>query len=572
MNTHLSEASVNSLLTLVKGANTSRSYDDKINILTKAGVLPGAGGVYKVPSAVPTISLTPKTIQDNTIYSGTLSTSTLQSPSLSSTIPTHYGIVFSINNNNQIVSNKPITYSMCAGSFTILVNGTDNGAIIDQTFTITVLPPITLTPTTIQDNTVYSGTLSTSSLQNVILSTSLSVVVFSFQNNNQIVSSIPISYSMLSEYDGLFTITIQAIDNGAIINQTFPITVLRPNNLEDVALTPSDIANIELLIRLNAVLKSIKQQLPTQNLTLEYFMEQVKTLVNDKPVSKIFKELLLKEAHARDLSSETLVYSRAVAYAINTGLSQLLDFLFALQSNSVRVGDELITVGDVLTTFERFTGGILWDLIKQGPNYLSTILDGTYNFIVYPQSTTQPSILTGTAVITSQKNRYTGTLVQKLINNKIVGTPPITALQTLDASYNSRQIDTSGSSSTGKYTVAGNTATITSNGYSKASGAFVETVTTITTYPAGFFVNNSIINLDNNSYTPISLTIYTRQLTSAELAWLVSGAFDDADISGDEFISREKAEQILKTRMDTIYSTLQTIYSTIQTIYSTIQG
>jgi hypothetical protein len=173
----------------------------------------------------------------------------------------------------------------------------------------------------------------------------------------------------------------------------------------------------------------------------------------------------------------------------------------------------------------------------EGPNYLSTIPDGNYSFTFYPQSGAGAGNLTGTAVINSQKEIYSGILVQKLINSKIAGTPPINVLQTLDASFSSRQIDTSGSSYNGKYTVVGNTATITSNGYSKEAGAFVETVTTITTYPAGFFVNNSIVNPDNNSYTPISLTIYTRQLTSAEKEKLTHQLIGLADIDGNKKLS-----------------------------------
>ena len=171
-------------------------------------------------------------------------------------------------------------------------------------------------------------------------------------------------------------------------------------------------------------------------------------------------------------------------------------------------------------------------LINEGPAYLSTIPDGTYSFTVNQANTTQPVILTGTAVITSQYDRYTKRLEQKLINNTIVGAVPITALQTLDASYNSIQVDTSGSSYNGKYTVTGNTGTITSNGYSKAAGAFVETVTTIISSIFSVYVINNIINPDK-SQTTISLTIYTRQLTSAEIQKTIDDAFTVADTDSD---------------------------------------
>ena len=189
-------------------------------------------------------------------------------------------------------------------------------------------------------------------------------------------------------------------------------------------------------------------------------------------------------------------------------------------------------------------GGKVEDIINEGPNYLSTIPDGTYNFTVNQVNTTQPDIITGTAVITSQKDRYTGRLEQKLINNTIIGAVPITALQTLDAYYNSIQVDTSGSSYNGKYTVTGNTATITSNGYSQAAGEFVETVTTIisTIFSFSFYVINSIINPDK-SQTIISLTIYTRQLKSAEVQKAIQDAFDVADGDGDGLITVGEAKK-----------------------------
>ena len=182
------------------------------------------------------------------------------------------------------------------------------------------------------------------------------------------------------------------------------------------------------------------------------------------------------------------------------------------------------------------------DIINEGPNYLSTISDGTYSFTVNQVNTTQPDIITGTAVITSQKDRYTGRLEQKLINNTIIGAVPITALQTLDAYYNSIQVDTSGSSYNGKYTVTGNTATITSNGYSQAAGEFVETVTTIISsiFSFSFYVINSIINPDK-SQTIISLTIYTRQLKSAEITQAIADAFKVVDTDGDGFLTRGQA-------------------------------
>jgi hypothetical protein len=230
-------------------------------------------------------------------------------------------------------------------------------------------------------------------------------------------------------------------------------------------------------------------------------------------------------------------YAAAFQQAARNGFIRELRTLWAF-TNSTNPDPTLLA--ELLLLFALFLDLFLItvaELIMEGPNYLSTIPDGNYSFTFYPQSGAGAGNLTGTAVINSQKEIYSGILVQKLINSKIAGTPPINVLQTLDASFSSRQIDTSGSSYNGKYTVVGNTATITSNGYSKEAGAFVETVTTITTYPAGFFVNNSIVNPDNNSYTPISLTIYTRQLTSAEKEKLTHQLIGLADIDGNKKLS-----------------------------------
>ena len=70
-----------------------------------------------------------------------------------------------------------------------------------------------------------------------------------------------------------------------------------------------------------------------------------------------------------------------------------------------------------LTLFSELLAIAIETLIMEGPNYLSTIPDGTYSFTVYPQSTTQQGILTGTAVVSSQKDIYPGIVVQKLINS-----------------------------------------------------------------------------------------------------------------------------------------------------------
>jgi hypothetical protein len=243
----------------------------------------------------------------------------------------------------------------------------------------------------------------------------------------------------------------------------------------------------------------------------------------------------------RKLGPTATGYWAALQQTINVGFLRELRTLFAYTQST---NPDAKIKADILEFFAALPEILMItvdELIMEGPNYLSTIPDGTYNFTAYPQSGAGAGILTGTAVINSQKEIYSGILVQKLINSKIAGTPPITVLQTLDASFSSRQIDTSGSSYNGKYTVVGNTATITSNGYSKEAGAFVETVTTITTYPAGFFVNNSIVNPDN-SYTPISLIFYTRQLTSAEKEYLTAQLIGFADQDGNKKLSLDEVK------------------------------
>ena len=244
-------------------------------------------------------------------------------------------------------------------------------------------------------------------------------------------------------------------------------------------------------------------------------------------------------AMALDGADTTRPYTGVLAQARARGLGWQLTTLMAYQVDPTADPVLQEKIKDLVLSFAD-SGIRVDDIIKQGPAYLSTIPDGTYSFTVNPANTTQPVILTGTAVITSQYDNYTKRLEQKLINNNIAGTPSITALQTLDAYYNSRQVDTSGSSSTGKYTVTGNTATITSYGYSQAAGAFVHTETIIITFPAVFYVINNIINPDKST-TTISLTIYTRQLTSAELVALISGAFNAAAINGGGILTLEQA-------------------------------
>jgi hypothetical protein len=246
-----------------------------------------------------------------------------------------------------------------------------------------------------------------------------------------------------------------------------------------------------------------------------------------------------QSASTLDLNAGSRMFTAALEQAVRTGLVCELARLKTYQSDLLADPEFLDEIAVLFLGLGEL-GLRIGEIIKQGSAYLSTIPDGKYNFRVFPANTAQPVILTGTAVITSQYDQYSSILLQKLINNTIVGTPPITALQTLDISYNSRQVDTTGSSSTGKYTVVGNTATITSNGYSKAVGAFVETVTTIISSIFSVYVINSIINPDK-SQTTISLTIYTRQLTSAEVIKAIDDAFTEADTDGDGVLSRDEA-------------------------------
>ncbi len=186
------------------------------------------------------ITLSPLTIPDNTVYSGTLSTSSLQSPSVSSTIPSHYGIVFGFKNNNQIVSNKAITYLMVSGSngiFTITVIGTDNiGADINQTYTITVLGPVMtqfkLTPLQIDEGVIYKGLLTSDSTQ----STNYSIIYQPYQNlyisGDTLISRYPFSNYL---DNGHYDVKIQAISSNVVIQNIFRIIV------NDVPQPPTDI-------------------------------------------------------------------------------------------------------------------------------------------------------------------------------------------------------------------------------------------------------------------------------------------------------------------------------------------
>ena len=388
MNTHLSEASVNSLLSLVKGANTSRSYDDKINILTKAGILQGG---QKYSSRVAVTTLPDYTVQvpadgANLTLAGLADASNLAG-----------GKVWIAYQNLQ--------------KFVTLANRTRGLHAVPQDAFAPVL------------NALAAGT--------------------AFANPSSVDASVTAAFAN--------TAGVLDFDLGGTA-YTDALSWVKSNGL----------------VKELATLKKCQ----SDPLTNPAFLAEIVALL-----------LLLLE------------------------LGLLID-----------------------------------EIIKQGSAYLSTIPDGKYNFTVFPANTAQPVILTGTAVITSQYDQYSSILLQKLINNTIVGTPPITALQTLDISYNSRQVDTTGSSSTGKYTVAGNTATITSNGYSKAVGAFVDTETIIITFPAVFYVINNIINQDK-SKTTISLTYYTRQLTSGELDALIDRLFDTADTNGDGKISQAEFNQ-----------------------------
>jgi hypothetical protein len=436
MNTHLSEASVNSLLTLVKGANTSRSYDDKINILTKAGILQG-GQKYSSRATV-----------------------------------------------------------------------------------TEVLDPVDALSWGLGDAVTLAG--ATADAANPW---------------NQVRVGAAVAYANV-------------------------------NNFAKIA-TAARLASGEATGVYEAVLNAIaagKSSIDVSPAVFAAFAGAVRDL---------------------DFAAGGTLYTDFFAQVKSRGLVMDLARLKKYQSDAL--ADPTILAEIVALLLLLLELGLLIDeIIKESSAYLSTIPDGKYNFTVFPANTAQPVILTGTAVITSQYDQYSSILLQKLINNTIVGTPPITALQTLDISYNSRQIDTSGSSSTGKYTVAGNTATITSNGYSQTAGAFVDTETIIITFPAVFYVINNIINQDK-SKTTISLTYYTRQLTSGELDGLVNaliaaadkngdGSISQAelgavfaaliaqifvlfDTNGDGVISGPEAKQAIQTLLDLIYSLLQSLLS-----------
>ena len=385
MNTHLSEASVNSLLSLVKGANTSRSYDDKINILTKAGILQGG----------------------------------------------------------QKYSSRTVMPAGPAG-------------------TVPVAPAVA---------TATAGA------------------------------------------------ELHRRWEAAALVRAVPDACARLNSVAQIAIAARPRftgTRYEFGAGLNAIFSG------------QAFAEPSTVYA---PVTAAFANTALY----LDRGAGGTAYKDALDWTLQNGLAKELATLVKYKSDPFADATILAEIVALLLLLLEL-GLLIDEIIKQGSAYLSTIPDGKYNFTVFPANTSQPVILTGTAVITSQYDQYSSILLQKLINNTIVGTPPITALQTLDISYNSRQVDTTGSSSTGKYTVAGNTATITSNGYSKAVGAFVDTETIIITFPAVFYVINNIINQDK-SKTTISLTYYTRQLTSGELDVLVDGLFAGADTNGDDKIS-----------------------------------
>jgi hypothetical protein len=391
MNTHLSEASVNSLLTLVKGANTSRSYDDKINILTKAGILHGG---QKYSSRVESLN-----------------------PGLG-------------DGANQLDQGDA-------------ANPTDPD--------YTVMVPVS------GDAVKWFGARGETAYRHL--------------NNLKTLA-----------------IAARVLFNG-----------------------PQD----RFVNGLTAI--AMGKQVDSRSLVWEAHRDA---------------------ANALDKDAGGRVYTNVLEQVVRTGLFIDLATLVTYQSDRLADPKMLDEIAELFLGLGEL-GLRIEEIIKQGSAYLSTIPDGKYNFRVFPANTSQPVILTGTAVITSQYDQYSSILLQKLINNTIVGTPPITALQTLDISYNSRQVDTSGSSSTGKYTVVGNTATITSNGYSKAAGAFVDTETIIITFPAFFYVINNRINQDK-SKTTISLTIYTRQLTSGELDGLLNRLFGVANTNGDEGVSLDE--------------------------------
>jgi hypothetical protein len=210
----------------------------KFNISLNASYNGNSTSLTYPITVLPPITLSPLTMSDNTTYSGTLSTGSLQNFIYSvvstdkNTVPAS---IFSITSNT-LVSTIPILYSMCAGSFNLTIQATDNQNTIDQTFTITVLPPVmtrfNLTPLQIDEGVIYNGTLTSDSTQ----STSYSIINQPYQNlyisGDTLIARYPFSNYL---DNGHYDVKIQAISSNVVIQNTFRIIV------NDVPQPPTDI-------------------------------------------------------------------------------------------------------------------------------------------------------------------------------------------------------------------------------------------------------------------------------------------------------------------------------------------
>ena len=236
--------------------------------------------------------------------------------------------------------------------------------------------------------------------------------------------------------------------------------------------------------------------------------------------------------------------------------SGLARSLMVLRQAASLAGTPVELRGTIRNTFDilQEAGGIDADqVITQGATQLANFLiDGTYTFnYILSQTPSQPNGATGTgtATITSEIDKYTNGLAQKLINQTITTPFSMNILQTLDISYNSILIDTYGTSNTGDYTIEGNTLTITSYGYSNDKiffGEFITDVVKIIKTDIGYIVQHNKINPDNNVGPLIDVVYYVRQKTiSDELAAEIYEVFGTLDTDGDGRISREDATKLM---------------------------
>lgn len=417
-------------------------------------------------------------------------------------------------------------------------------------------PSLVLTPMTANGGDYYSGILSIVDplFSNFTITSSLSGVEFGFGlelGSKYYISSSSAIPNNITSFN-LF-IRIQDLYNGTI-DQTFTINVQNLwTDFGSIALN----AYIDEIDRFGQIMQQAGAAMLTGGtFSDDDFRNQAHNFAVGQKTDLVFQKALYGAADLLDTSSATVVGTRPYRQTLDR-FTQLgmAPILLRLRQAATFAGTPTSVRSLIMKTFDNLEDlGIgVEKVITQAATQLANFLiDGTYTFnYILSQTPSQPNGATGTgtATITSEIDKYTNGLAQKLINQTITTPFSMNILQTLDISYNSILIDTYGTSNTGDYTIEGNTLTITSYGYSNDKiffGEFITDVVKIIKTDIGYIVQHNKINPDNSIGPLIDVVYYVRQKTiSDELAAVIDIAFQELDPDRDGTISREDATKLL---------------------------